>query len=120
MDICENLLHEVFMDKRINPKREFFSVSPEQVVAAIKLAEIVNITPVIDIVDTPEEQKALDEARKKRNKINLKLLNILEGSILRFVDDYTIICTVVNNSKVLYENYETSLSDAAVKAYAKL
>jgi len=76
MQNVENLIHQVFLDKRINPNREFFKVSPEQVVAAIKLAEIRNITPSDDIVDSLEEQEALDRARKIREVFKFNLVDI--------------------------------------------
>ncbi len=120
MDKCEKLLHETFMDRRINPRREFFSVAPEQAVSALKLAEIVNITPHQDIVDSPEEQRALDEGRKKREKINLSMIDVPTGALLKFVDDEFITCIVLEHGKVMYEWMESSLSAAAVKAYAKL
>lgn len=113
MDVCEKLLHQIFMDKRINPRREFFTISPEQVASAIKLAEIVNITPYNDIVDSPEEQKALDEARKKRENFNFKMVDIPIGSTLYFIHDELITCIVLDNKKVLFDKVEMSLTWAA-------
>ena len=116
-NLCESLLHNIFIDKRINAKREFFSTSPEQAVSAIKLAEINNITPNNDIVDSPEEKIALDEAKKKRDKMSFKMIDIPEWSILKFTDDNSITCTTTWSSKVLFEWNEISLSASAVKAY---
>ena len=33
----EKTLHQLFSDKRVNPKREFFEVAPEKVVLAIRM-----------------------------------------------------------------------------------
>jgi T5orf172 domain len=41
----ETLLHQVFADKRVNPKREFFLVEPEQAKAALRLAALEDVTP---------------------------------------------------------------------------
>jgi hypothetical protein len=76
MKECEKLIHDVFIDKRLNPKREFFRVAPEQVVSAIKLAELKNITPNEDIVDSQEEQEALNRARRIREVFKFNLVNI--------------------------------------------
>ena len=38
MGFVEGQLHDAFDDNRINPKREFFKIAPERVVAALKLA----------------------------------------------------------------------------------
>lgn len=52
----ERLLHDAFDNNRVNPRREFFNIDPERVVAALKLAEIENITPKDDIVESAEDQ----------------------------------------------------------------
>lgn len=36
----ERTLHQLFSDKRINPKREFFEIGPEKVVLAISMGPI--------------------------------------------------------------------------------
>src|SRR3989339_295806 len=59
----EKLLHDTFLDHRVRSNREFFEVSPERVVSALRLAEIENVTPKKDYVETIEDQKALDQAR---------------------------------------------------------
>lgn len=117
---CEWLLHNAFIDKRINPKREFFSISPEQVVSAIKLAEITNITPSNDIVDSVEEWIALDEAKKMRERTNLHLLDIPVWATLHFINDFSITCTVTDNSRVILFWENMSLSEAASKVFEKL
>ena len=110
MQNVENLIHQVFLDKRINPNREFFKVSPEQVVAAIKLAEIRNITPSEDIVDSLEEQKALDRARRIREVFKFNLVDIPVWSILHYKDDENIICEVVDDRRVIFKWEITYLS----------
>lgn len=97
----EQLLHTVFMDKRINPRREFFTIAPEQVTAAIKLTEYQkDITPTKDIVDSKEEQDALNIARKKAERFNFSMIQVPVGSILEYKDDPSVTCIVVDNTKV--------------------
>lgn len=115
MRLCEDLIHQIFIDKRINPKREFFKVSPEQVVSAIKLAEIRNITPSEDIVDSLEEQEALDRARKIREVFKFNLVDIPVWSILHYKDNENIICKVVDDRKVLFNEEITYLTPITMK-----
>lgn len=61
----EKRLHDAFLDHRVRSNREFFEVAPERVASALKLAEIENVTPGRDFVESEEDQKALDEARAK-------------------------------------------------------
>ena len=49
----EHQLHDAFDNNRVNPRREFFQIAPERVVAALKLAEVENITPHKDLFSFP-------------------------------------------------------------------
>ena len=82
----EHQLHDAFDDNRVNPKREFFRVVPERVVAALKLAEIENLTPKKDIVETKEDQEALDAARKIRSRFNFEMAKIPLGAEIYFTE----------------------------------
>jgi hypothetical protein len=109
----EQQLHDAFDDSRINPRREFFQISPERVVAALKLAEIENITPKKDFVDSQEDQDALNQARTRRSKFNFNMVNIPVGSELLFSRDETIKAKVVDNNSIEYQGEKTSLSTSA-------
>ena len=84
INFVEHQLHDAFDDSRINPKREFFQISPERVVSALKLAEIENITPKQDYVENKEDQVALHQARERRSIFKFSLANIPVGSELVF------------------------------------
>jgi len=47
----EKQLHDAFLDHRVRSSREFFELSPDRVVSALKLAEIENVTPKKDYVE---------------------------------------------------------------------
>jgi hypothetical protein len=112
----ERQLHDAFDNNRVNPRREFFAISPERVVAALKLAEIENITPKKDFVDSKEDQRALNEARAEmRAKFNFDMVNIPVGSELVFSRDENIKATVVDNKHISFNNEVTSLSASAQK-----
>jgi hypothetical protein len=112
----EKKIHEGLDDKRIRQNREFFNTSPEIAKSILEIAEVMggkNVTPKKDIVETPQDQQALDSARKKR--INyFGILGISKGTILTFSKDNNITCEVSNNGKVIFRGKETSLSGSAL------
>ena len=112
----EHQLHDAFDDNRVNPKREFFRVAPERVVAALKLAEIENITPKNDIVENKEDQEALDAARKIRSRFNFEMVKIPVGAQLYFSRDENIKAIVVDAhaaNSIEFNGKKTSLSRSA-------
>ena len=114
----EKLLHDTFLDHRVRSNREFFEVSPERVVSAIKLAEIENVTPGHDFVESDEDQKALNEARERRAVFNFAMVDIPTGSELHYIDDESKIATVIQQNgqfTIEFEGEHTSPSAAAKK-----
>lgn len=114
----EKLLHDAFLDHRIRSNREFFEISPERVVSAIKLAEVENVTPKKDFVESEEDQKALNQAREKRSAFNFGMANIPIGAEIAFVNDENIKAKVVKLSgkrSIEFNGELTSPSTAAQK-----
>lgn len=115
----EHQLHDAFDDNRINPRREFFRVAPERVVAALKLAEIENITPKKDFVESPEDQKSLNEARKRRGRFNFSMVGIPLGAEIYFSRDENtkakVIDTHASDSAIEVNGEKTNLSRSAQK-----
>lgn len=111
----EHQLHDAFDNHRINPKREFFQIAPERVVAALKLAEIENITPKKDIVDNKEDQKALNEARDRRPPFRFDMVGIPPGSEIIFSRDENIKARVIDNRFIELNGETTRLSVSAQK-----
>jgi len=109
----EHQLHDAFDNNRINPKREFFQISPERVVSALKLAEIENITPKKDIVEDKEDQEALDEIRKRRPPFRFSMAHIPTGAELVFSRDEKIKARVLDNRSIEFNGRKTSLSISA-------
>lgn len=109
----EKQLHDAFLDHRVRSSREFFEISPERVLSALKLAEIENVTPKKDYVETEEDQQALNQARTKRARFNFKMAGIPVGAELTFVNDKDVRVRVTDNRSVEYKGEITSLSRAA-------
>lgn len=112
---AEKQLHDAFLDHRVRSSREFFEVSPERVVAALKLAELENVTPKKDFVESQEDQQALNQARTKRSVFNFKMVDIPVGSELTFARDENIKAKVIDNRSIELNGEITSLSGAAQK-----
>ena len=114
--VIEKKIHEGLDDKRIRQSREFFNSTPEQAKAILEIAEVMggkNVTPKDDIVETPQDKQALENARKNRKRFNFDMIDIKPGTVLNFVKDNTITCEVVDNTKVKFRDNITSLSNAA-------
>jgi len=113
---AEHQLHDAFDDNRVNPRREFFQIAPERVVAALKLAEIENLTPKMDYVESVEDQQALNQARTIRSKFNFGMVDIPAGAELYFSRDESIKAKVVDThsaDSIELNGEKTSLSRSA-------
>ena len=113
MAFVEHQLHDAFDNNRINPKREFFKIAPERVVAALKLAEIENITPKKDIVENKEDQQALNEARERRAPFRFSMVDIPPGSEISFSRDENIKAKVIDDRFIELNGEKTRISNAA-------
>ena len=114
-NFVENQLHDAFLDHRVRSSREFFEISPERAVSALKLAEIENVTPKKDFVETQEDQQALNEARTRRTVFNFKMVDIPVGAELTFSRDENMKARVVDNRLIEFNGETTSLSTSAQK-----
>ena len=122
--VIEKKIHEGLDDSRIRQSREFFNTSPEQAKAILEIAEVMggkNVTPTDDIVETPQDKQALDNARKRSGRIDyFGILGISKGTTLTFSKDQNITCEVADNGKVIFRGKETSLSGSAARASASV
>ena len=110
----ERLLHQSFDKYRVRKNREFFEILPENAKSALQLTQGKDVTPKNDIVESVDDKKALNKARKKRRRFSFDLLNIPPGSELTFSRKEDEICTVINNTTVKFRDEETSLSRSAL------
>ena len=110
----ELLLHDAFKDGRTRSTREFFEVSPERIITALRLTKGNDVTPGIDIVEDEESRRALARTNKMREAFNFSMVDIVPGTVLTFTRDPSQTCEVLTNRTVLFEGEETSLSASAV------
>jgi hypothetical protein len=111
----ERLIHDAFGDHRVRKNREFFELSPARALSALKLVEKENVTPNKDYVETPEDQEALNQARKKRARFSFDMAKIPIGSEITFFNDDTIKAKVLDNKTIELNGEQTSLSASAQK-----
>lgn len=111
----ERSLHDAFLDHRINPKKEFFRLSPERVVSILKLLQKRDITPVTDEFDGAEEKNALNIAKERRSRFNFTLADIKVGETLEYYHDNTITAVVVNEREINCNGEIGSLNQITLK-----
>ena len=113
-NVVEKALHVAFDPNRVNPKREFFSIDPEQAIAILKLLSKKDVTPLInDDLNSnvsSTELEAAKQAKKKRPNINYMEMGLEKGSVLTFVNHSAVEVVVVSEKKVLYNEEEVSLT----------
>lgn len=110
----EKALHIAFAPYRKNPKREFFSIEPDQAIAILKLLHVEDATKEIEqqpsTID-PQSKAAGEQATAKRPRLNFDEMGILQGSELKSVHgDFVAIVTGPN--KVSFNGEETSITAA--------
>lgn len=110
----EFLIHNAFRDKRINPKREFFNIEPDQVIPLLQEFSTKEITSQIDDVlnngVTKEEKDAVKAYQRRRPNLNFEEMGIEDNAELIYTKDSTIKVKVSYPQKVLYNDKEYSLS----------
>lgn len=104
-------------DLRVSSNREFFVMSPQD---AYELLEA--IATISGTKDKLKKVKVADAKKQKvrRPPVNFAKCNIPVGAELVFIDDPSVVVTVVNERKVQYKNEITSLSaiSDSIKGYS--
>ena len=110
----EKALHVAFNPNRVNPKREFFSIDPEQAIAILKLLGTKDVTPMLnsDLNSnvSATELEAVKQAKKKRPNINYFEMGLEKGTLMTFTNDSEITVTIASEKKVIYNEEEMSLT----------
>jgi len=110
----EKALHVAFNPNRVNPKREFFSIDPEQAIAILKLLGTKDVTPMLnnDLNSNVSvtELEAVKQAKMKRPNINYFEMGLEKGTLMTFANDSEITVTIASEKKVIYNEEEMSLT----------
>ena len=109
----ERAFHLAFGPYRVNPKREFFSIEPEQAIALLRLMEIEDVTPQVqqeaDSVDADAKSSAERLKRARRPVMNYQEIGLPVGATLIYQDGNTT-CTVVDGRHVTFNGEQRFLS----------
>jgi hypothetical protein len=110
----EKALHIAFGPQRINPKREFFRIDPEQVIAILKLLHSEEATAEVKAENAAidaESAHAAETFRSRRPNLNFEEMCIPIGSVLESYDDDST-AVVVGPKKVRFRDAEMTLTAA--------
>jgi hypothetical protein len=113
-DEVEFALHRAFSPNRVNPKREFFSIEPDQAIAILKLLHVEDATVEVEQSPTPIEKLEINagaEFEARRPTFNFDEMGIPIGSQLNFVESDAVVF-VITPRKVRLNDAETSLTAA--------
>lgn len=119
MKRVEKILHQLFAEHRVNPKREFFKLDPEKVVLALSVGQFKQVT-LGEVILDPEEQAALEKVKSRRPRLSLAAIGIEPGAVLSFSRDEARTATVISGNKVILDGAEQSLSGSALKILGEL
>ena len=113
MDKVEQAYHRAFGPYRINPRREFFEIEPEQAIGLLELLAVSDMTPQVQeeaaSVDTGANAAAEKFKRARRPSLNYLDMGIPVGSTLLFSDGETT-CTVADGRRLFYEGETLSIT----------
>jgi hypothetical protein len=86
--VVETALHKAFYPYRVNPKREFFEIDPDQAIAILRLFSKKDVTPAVakEIEKSVSniEKDASEHYKKKRPPLNFIQMGIPLGAKLVF------------------------------------
>ena len=84
--LVENSLHKAFYPNRINPKREFFEIDPDQAIVILRLFAKKEITPAVTAEINKSvsnaEKEASENYKKRRPPLNFTEMGIPIGAKL--------------------------------------
>ena len=119
MDKWEKAFHTAFDPYRVNPKREFFDIKPEQAIAVLELVAGEKMTSRIqeEANKVDPQTKSLAEKLKRRRRPNADFVDmgIPVESKLEFIGDGNYSCTVLDNRHVDYDGESYRLTPLTEK-----
>ncbi len=110
----EKALHLAFAPNRINPKREFFNIEPEQAIAILRLLHTEDATSSISEQANQIDQQSITAAEQlqaRRPNLNFDEMAIPIGAELISTHDETRVM-VIGAKKVQFGSEEMSLTAA--------
>jgi hypothetical protein len=110
----ERALHRAFVPNRVNSKREFFSIEPDQAIAILKLLHVQDATAEVEQAPNIIEAQEINAGREfaaRRPDLNFEQMGIPIGSQLQFTEGDAF-AFVTTPRKVKLNDVEMSLTAA--------
>ena len=105
----EKSLHKAFHGQRVHPRKEFFELDPSNAQAALRIAELEDVTPVDSYIDDQEDGQILN-GEKRMPDFTFSSADIPIGATIKFIDDEEIVAKVVHDRKVEFREEVTYLN----------
>ena len=109
----EKAFHLAFGPYRLNPRREFFQIEPEQAIALLDVMATEDVTPAVreeaDSVDH-DAKEASEKLKSRRPNLNFDEMEVPTGAELQFTEPPHEVVKVANARKVIFRGEEVSLS----------
>ncbi|WP_321877934.1 GIY-YIG nuclease family protein [Paraburkholderia bannensis] len=113
----EKALHVAFAPSRINPRREFFQIEPEQAVAILRLLHVEETTQEVENQPSPVDEQSKTAGERlyvRRPNLNFEQMGIPIGAALHSVQTGNV--AIVESARtVFFDNAEMSLTAATRK-----
>ena len=112
--LVEEALHIAFGPQRVNPKREFFRIDPEQAIAILRIMKKEDTTKQVEKQGGEIDAESLaagEQLRKRRPNLNFLEMGIPVGGMLYYTQGESTV-TVVGPKKVRLGSEELSLTAA--------
>lgn len=113
----EKALHIAFSPNRVNPKREFFNIDPNQAIAILRLLHVEEATTEVESQPSPVDEQSLnagERLRLRRPNLNFEEMGIPKGAELRSIQTDSM-AIVESDRTVYFEGEEMSLTAATRK-----
>lgn len=112
----EAALHIAFHPNRVNPRREFFRIEPEQAIVILRLLEVADETTQTatqaDALTGQTETAAREQLRRiRRPNLNFEEMRVPAGAVLQNTENEET-ATVIGPRKVSFRGAEISLTEA--------
>ena len=114
----EQTLHRTFREHRVNPRREFFRMSPEPVIELLQLLSKGEVEPRNHTNDTPSsDEKFLEDLY---SEFTFDQASVPLGSKIVFARMNSLTCFVTGRNEVQFEGIQHLLSDVTRLALARV
>ena len=121
---CESVLHQAFVQSRVNPRREFFNLEAEDIIPLLSYLGEEDVTPSVkpegDAADPVDMRAGENLRRQRRPNMDFHEMGILDGSELRLYDpsgERSGIAIVVGPRRVSVDGEEMTITAATRKFF---